>query len=153
MSERDWRFEEARAMVNKGSQGVLLVCYRYLYITSNTNGMVALDVLWSSVISYWTRVVKRLGMKRDLVKRSVISHLRVHFKKDTLLDRQRVGNMFVFQTIKKLLLDHPADIMKTPRKCVMLIHNYTYCDFKHSLPRPPHVSKSLSDARIYSVIS
>ena len=91
IKKRDWRFEEARAMVNKGLQGLTLLCYRYVYSAANTTDMVALDVLWATVISYWTNVVKRRAMKRDLIRRTLISQLRVHFNTDKAIDRQRVG--------------------------------------------------------------
>ena len=87
--------------------------------------MIALDVLWATVISYWTNIVKRRAMKQELIHRSLISHLRVHFKKDTQIARQRVGNMFIYQVAKSLLLKHPLDIMQRPRKCVLLIHDYS----------------------------
>ena len=65
MTVRDWRFEEARAMVNKSIQGLTLLCYRYMYPGMSPPGVVTLDAMWGTEIQYWLNVVCRLGMKQE----------------------------------------------------------------------------------------
>lgn len=151
MAIRDWRFEEARAMVNKSLRGLTLLCYRYLYPGMPPPGLVTLDAMWGTVIHYWIDVVCRLGMKQEQKRRAVISHLKIVFHEDRLIDRKRVLNMYVYQLIKRVLRKYPKEVMRKPREVLQWINVYSYADVKRPLPRPPHVSNSLLKKQIYAV--
>ena len=148
---RDWRFEEARAMVNKSIGGLTLLCYRYMYPGVHP-GLVTLGALWGTVIQYWCNRVRRLGMKQEQRKRAVISQLKMKFHCDNLLDRKRVLNMYIYQIIKQVLCKHPKVVMSNPERVVRLIQTYTYASVKYPLPHPPRVSHSLSK-RSYSRVT
>ena len=55
MAKRDWRFEEARASVNKVAHCITHLCWRYLYPRPHPCNI---DDQWTITLCYWTRVVK-----------------------------------------------------------------------------------------------
>ena len=90
-------------------------------------------------------------MKQDQKKRAVISQLRILHNTDSIIDRKRVLNMYVYQIVKRVLQKYPKDVMAKPRRIINLINMYTYADVRRPLPRPPHVSSSLLKKQIYAV--
>ena len=53
IQKRDWRFEAARAMLNKSVQGLILLCHRYAFPYINElQGVGSLDKLWSTAQQY-----------------------------------------------------------------------------------------------------
>lgn len=151
MVVRDWRFEEARAMVNKSISGLTLLCYRYMYSGLHP-GLVTLDAMWATVIQYWVSQVCRLGMKQDQKKRAVLSQLKLACHRGRALDKKRVLNMYIYQIMKSVLCKHTKRIMTHPERVVRLVQRYTYASIKDPLPRPPRVSNALSGPHISGVI-
>ena len=152
MATRDWRFEEARAMVNKCARCIDHLCWRYLYPVVLTQQAHSLDQQWTLTLCYWLRVVKHRKMSWDIKKRSVISDLRIYHGTDTTLDRKRVLNMYVYAILKAVLLYHPGEIMCNPRAVKSLLNRYLTASVKRPLPRPPRVASALGELRTPSVI-
>ena len=151
MVVRDWRFEEARAMVNKSISGLTLLCYRYMYPGIHP-GLVTLDAMWGTVITYWVTKVCRLGMKQEQRKRAVLSELKLRNHCARTLDKKRVLNMYPFRIMKVILCKHPKRVMSHPERVVRLIQRYSYANVRDPLPRPPRVSSSLSKPRISGLV-
>ena len=81
----------------------------------------------------------------------MISQLKIAFNVDSILDRKRVLNMYLYQIMKRVLRKYPKKVMTKPRFVIRLINAYTYADVKSPLPHPPLVSNSLSNRQIYAV--
>ena len=136
--------------MNKCASCVDRLCWRYLYAIKSQ--WCTMDELWGITLCYWLRVVKTKGMSQDVIKRSVISHLRVYHGNASLLDRKRVLNMHVYRIIKYLLLHCPGQIMSNPRVVKQLLNQYERVNVKKHLPRPPRVESVLGGPRSCDVI-
>ena len=87
IKRRDWRFEAARAVLNKSVQGLILLCHRYAFpYISELQEVGSLDKLWSTVTIFFVSHVQK-ARSPAIQRRILLSELLLRFNNGKPIDR------------------------------------------------------------------